>query len=79
MVRQLLFPKEGGGFLRRFIGIRLRLYKDAWSDDRPLRGPMSLFDFRQRDGKKCVGSISLYYLFVLLFNRLTLDSPQTGE
>eukprot|EP01082_Thalassiosira_pseudonana_P002803 g2673.t1 g2673 contig12:585405-586623(-) len=49
MVRQLLFPKEGGGFLRRFIGIRLRLYKDAWSDDRPLRGPMSLFDFRQRD------------------------------
>ncbi|KAL7479545.1 hypothetical protein ACHAW6_005274 [Cyclotella cf. meneghiniana] len=49
MVRQLFFPTEGGGSLRRFLGIRQRLYRDAWNDDRPMRGPVQLFDFRRRD------------------------------
>ena len=49
MVRQLLLPKEGGGSLRRFLGIRQRLLADQWNDSRPLRGPISLFDFRRKD------------------------------
>ena len=49
VLRQLLLPKEGGGSLRRFWGMRSRLFKDQWNDDRPLRGPVPLFDFRRRD------------------------------
>ena len=49
VLRQLLLPKEGGGSLRRFIGMRQRLYRDQWQDNRPLRGPVPLFDFRRRD------------------------------
>jgi len=49
VLRQLLLPKEGGGSLRRFIGMRQRLFKDQWQDNRPLRGPVPLFDFRRRD------------------------------
>ncbi|KAL3779020.1 hypothetical protein HJC23_011459 [Cyclotella cryptica] len=49
MVRQLFFPKEGGGPLRRFLGIRQSLYRDALIDDRPIRGPVQLFDFRRTD------------------------------
>jgi len=49
VLRQLLLPKEGGGSLRRFLGMRQRLFKDQWQDNRPLRGPVPLFDFRRRD------------------------------
>ncbi|KAL7469858.1 hypothetical protein ACHAXS_010128 [Conticribra weissflogii] len=49
MVRQLLFPTEGGGALRRFLNVRKRIYSDAWNDDRPRRGPVTLLDFRRRD------------------------------
>ncbi|KAL7535418.1 hypothetical protein ACHAXR_006480 [Thalassiosira sp. AJA248-18] len=49
MVLQFLLPKEGGGSLRRFLGIRQRLRHEVWNDPRPLRGPMPLFDFRLRD------------------------------
>ncbi|KAL9185561.1 hypothetical protein ACHAXT_003338 [Thalassiosira profunda] len=49
MVRQLLFPRDGGGSLRRFLGVRSRLFRDQWNDNRPLRGPVPLFDFRRRD------------------------------
>mmetsp|Transcript_17184 Transcript_17184/g.41206 ORF Transcript_17184/g.41206 Transcript_17184/m.41206 type:complete len:400 (-) Transcript_17184:50-1249(-) len=49
VLRQLVLPKEGGGSLRRFVGIRARLFRDQWKDSRPLRGPVSLFDFRRRD------------------------------
>mmetsp|Transcript_16314 Transcript_16314/g.35246 ORF Transcript_16314/g.35246 Transcript_16314/m.35246 type:complete len:364 (-) Transcript_16314:544-1635(-) len=49
VLRNLLFPKDGGGSLRRFLGMRQRLYKDQWNDSRPLRGPVPLFDFRRRD------------------------------
>ena len=48
MVLQRLLPKEGGPF-RRFLAIRQRLYRDAYYDDRPLPGPISLFDFRVKD------------------------------
>lgn len=49
MVVQLIWPKEGGGSLRRFLGIRQRLLNAQHTDPRPLRGPMTLFDFRQVD------------------------------
>mmetsp|Transcript_36523 Transcript_36523/g.65753 ORF Transcript_36523/g.65753 Transcript_36523/m.65753 type:complete len:410 (-) Transcript_36523:2-1231(-) len=49
MIRQLVLPKDGGGSLRRFLGIRKRLFRDQWQDSRPMRGPVPLFDFRRRD------------------------------
>ncbi|KAL7548968.1 hypothetical protein ACHAWF_012225 [Thalassiosira exigua] len=49
MVLQLLLPREGGGSLRRFLGIRRALFQDRWNDPRPLRGPATLFDFRRED------------------------------
>mmetsp|Transcript_28227 Transcript_28227/g.40336 ORF Transcript_28227/g.40336 Transcript_28227/m.40336 type:complete len:353 (+) Transcript_28227:41-1099(+) len=49
MVRQLFLPAEGGGSLRRFLAIRKHLFRDKWHDDRPIRGPISLFDFRRPD------------------------------
>ena len=49
MVRQLLFPSEGGGSLRRFLAIRQKLFRDKWQDDRPIRGPITLFDLRRSD------------------------------
>jgi hypothetical protein len=47
--RQLLFPKEGGGALRRYLAIRQALLQTKYNDSRPLRGPISLFDFRRHD------------------------------
>jgi len=47
MVRQLFLPAEGGGSLRRFLAIRQHLFRDKWQDDRPYRGPITLFDFRR--------------------------------
>lgn len=44
-----LFPKEGGGALRRLLDTRRRLVQNQWRDNRPRRGPFSLFDFRRRD------------------------------
>jgi len=49
MVRQIFLPKEGGGSLRRFLAIRQHLFRDKWNDDRPIRGPITLFDFRRHD------------------------------
>ena len=49
MVRQLFLPSEGGGSLRRFLAIRQHLFRDKWHDDRPIRGPITLFDLRRRD------------------------------
>jgi len=48
MVLQRLLPSEGGP-LRRFLSLRQRLYRDSFNDDRPARGPLSLFDFRSAD------------------------------
>jgi len=49
MVRQLFLPIEGGGSLRRFLAIRQHLFRDKLYDDRPFRGPITLFDFRRPD------------------------------
>lgn len=49
VLRQLLFPKEGGGSLRRFLNIRQTLLQTKYNDSRPLRGPISLYDFRRHD------------------------------
>ena len=49
MVRQLFLPREGGGSLRRFLAVRQHLFRDKWHDDRPIRGPITLFDFRRPD------------------------------
>lgn len=40
---------EGGGSLRRFLAIRQHLFRDKLYDDRPIRGPITLFDFRRPD------------------------------
>lgn len=49
MVMQMIWPKEGGGSLRRFLGIRRNLLNNRMNDSRRLKGPMTLFDFRRRD------------------------------
>lgn len=46
---QHFLPITGGGSLRRFLAIHRHLLRDKYYDDRPVRGPITLFDFRRRD------------------------------